>query len=156
MKKLILFILIFISAKSFSQIASIPKQEIEIPVSWSTSTAQSGNTRSIVIKATINKGWHIFSSTPGGDGFLIPTEIFVLNKRPVDSLVANVTDTFANKKPTHAKIEGIGEVNYFENNVEYKVTVPTNCDYYMIRIKYQCCNDKMCLPPQDEEMSVRF
>ena len=111
-----------------------------------------GDQYEIIGHLTLEKGWHVFSMTPGGDGSLIPVEIkFTPNKNV--QLKGKITEK---GKLVSEKIEGFeGKVNFYYDKVEYKqiatISAPTTISgeytYYM-------CNDQMCLPPNTKTFTI--
>ncbi|MFM2388221.1 MAG: hypothetical protein RL660_2978 [Bacteroidota bacterium] len=148
MKKLF-FIAAALLLAQFSQ-----AQDAKDIVKWQAgiTNVEADNATFVVLSANIAKGWHIFTSNPGGDGFAIPTSIVLVSGK--DSIVVN--DRMANMKVISKDIEGMGTMNYFEGNLVYKIllTQPL-AKGSRLYITYQCCNDKMCLPPTDVVLDVK-
>jgi thiol:disulfide interchange protein len=126
------------------------------PVKWNYTVVKTDNGTELQIHAAIEKGWHIFTAKPGGDDLAIPTEIKVefVDGKGVKNVVI-VGDRQANQKPTKKNIEGMGIVNYFENDLVYKTNYNAfEAQQILIHITYQTCNDQMCLPPTDVDFTI--
>ena len=140
MKQLFFILLMLTSTLGFAQEGS--------SVKWTFSHHKGNNPNEYVLvaKASIKEGFHVFSTDPGGDGLMIPTDV-VLN----DKSVFNKTGSFIpSRRPITKKMEGIGMVNYFEGDIEFTLTVETSKATAIEGVlTYQCCNDKMCFPPTD-------
>jgi hypothetical protein len=132
----------------------------KVPVKWTCNVSKNAdNVNTLFVKASIDKGYHIFSGKPGDeDGFLIPTTIEIeIGAAPANVIKIPITDRHANKKPIQAKMEGIGTVNFYEKEVVYSIPfeVVGNNSNAVVNITYQCCNDKMCLPPVDLSLPIK-
>lgn len=123
------------------------------PVSWKTESSYNPTTKAqkILLIATIDKGWHVFSTNPGGDGLLIPTTV----KLRVNKNVKNVQDAKTNA-PIHTEnMEFIGVVNYYEGNVTWEINCEVVKDGDVVcEVEYQCCSNQMCLPPTQKEFTI--
>ncbi len=122
-------------------------------VHWNISTEKGAdkNETKIRIVATIDSGWHIFAENPGGDGLLIPTSI----KITVNNKVPEMMPPKQTNIPQKATMDGVGEVYYYENNYTWENVFGAKPKSKLkIIIEYQCCNDKMCLPPKTIEKNI--
>lgn len=122
-------------------------------VNWSFSMGKVSDGK-IVIEAvaSIEDGWHIFSSNPGGDGSLTPTQIEVAEllkfKTPVE---------FTEGEGWIEKhMEGIGSVRYFEKQATFRITfvAPANMKTFTGTISFQTCNEVMCMAPTTKSFTV--
>ncbi len=158
MKKIIISSLLSLIALLF--IAPISMAQTASPVKWSYQIKENADKVStIYVKATIDKGFHIFTNEPGDtDGFLVPTTIGVKFMGPDGATITMpITDRMANTKPIQANMEGIGNVNYYEGDVVYSMPFArtTHTIGGSILISYQCCDHKMCLPPTELELKIK-
>lgn len=148
MKKLIsTFVLAIIAMAAFAQ---------ENPVSWSTKAEkQSNGTYKIIITAAFSAPWHIYSQhTP--DGGPVPTT-FKFNKNPLVTLVGK-TEEKGMLKTTHDKNFGV-DVKYYVGKVEFVQTVKVRGNVKTNvsgSVNYMVCNDHECLPPVDQNFSVKL
>ncbi len=107
----------------------------------------SGPEAEMVFTATIDPGWHVYSTELGSDG-PISASLHV-NKIEGAELVGKLT-------PKGKEISDYDEMfgmklRYFENTAQFvqkvKFTKPQyNIDAYM---EYGACNDEMCMPPSE-------
>ena len=110
-----------------------------------------GNEYQLVFHLSLEKGWHIWSLSPGGDGYQIVPSVEFDNNTQV-----KVAGTLAEKgKVTSGTMAGIkGIVNYLSGNVDYTQTVTVKGSTKLTgRFTYQVCDDKQCLAPADAEFS---
>lgn len=110
-----------------------------------------GNEYQLVFHLNLEKGWHIWSLSPGGDGYQIVPSVEYDNNALVQS-----TGALAEKgKVTSGTMAGIkGIVNYLSGTVDYTQTVMTTAPTKLTgRFTYQVCDDKQCLAPADAEFS---
>ncbi len=168
-KKLYLFfvVLFFVNA-GFSQ--------IQEPVKWSHSKKELGNNEyELIFKATIEKKWHLYSQHIGDNG-PIPTS-FVFNNLDgfefvdKDIKITRVEDfenggdslyqvTFEETKPIEEFDPNFNmKLKFYANKAEFKAKIrvtspkPLTIKGYL---EFMCCNDEMCLPPDDREFKFSF
>mgnify|MGYP001675455781 FL=1 len=106
----------------------------------------------VIFKATIAKGWHVYSTNIGEGG---PTRAsFGVDKadgaEPIGKLkpgpgVKNVQDEIFDMP-----------VSYFENTCTFTQRVKLTKQDYQLKayLKYGACNDQNCLPPMTVECKV--
>jgi hypothetical protein len=148
MKKLISIILVFICSGFVAKV----KAQILHPVKWSYAAKKTGKKEaSIFLKATIDGGWHIYS-TAQKDGGPVKTS-FTFN--PTNEY--NLTGTINEPKPI-TKYEKAFEmdVSYFESAVIFQQKVKLNIANPIIKgtLKFMVCNDRQCLPPETVSFSI--
>ena len=127
-------------------------QESQTPVFFKFDVKKNAvNNFTIYATATIEKGWHVFTTDPGGDGLLIPTSINIDENKDITILKPFILE---GKFVSH-EMEGMGKVNYVENVGQFTINITTKTATKLIgTLTYQCCNDRMCLPPTDVPFSV--
>ena len=146
MKKALLSLLIaLISFSGFSQIQN--------PVKWSYSVENNGTENAtLVIKAKIDKGWHLYSQFVG-EGGPVPTTI----KFKADKEYSLVGKTEETPKPHSIYEELFGmKVAFFENSATFKqkIKVSSTKDFKVAgTLEFMVCDDKQCLPPEEMEIS---
>ena len=146
MKKLLMLITaIMLTVGAYAQ--------IETPVKWSYATKRISPTEAVVIlRATIQPGWHIYSQNvkPGGPiktSFVFtPSKDFVLVGKAIEP------------KPA-TKFEKAFKMNvsYFEKEVVFqqKIKVKSaNAITVKGKLEYMVCNDLKCLPPEEVSFTV--
>ena len=139
MRKIISFLLL-------SFVVYALQAQIKDPVKFKTElTSLSDTEAEVVFTATIDKGWHVYS-TDLGDGGPISATFNVDNKsgvelvgklKPVGKEVATFDKLFEMK------------VRYFENTAKFVQKVKFTGGAYAIEgyLEYGACDDESCLPP---------
>ncbi|CAA0149703.1 protein-disulfide reductase DsbD family protein [Tenacibaculum maritimum] len=124
--------------------------QIHTPVKWSTSVEKISKTEyNLVIKSTIEKGWHLYSQIVPKD---LPIEtVFTFKKNNSFELVGNtsegeghtVHDPVFNKK-----------IKYFENKAIFKQRIKVKDSSQKItgEVEFLACNNVSCLPPSYEDL----
>ncbi len=127
---------------------SVAQAQMVDPVKFSSKmTTDSSQEAEIVFSATIDKGWHVYS-THLGDGGPIEAS-FHVEKMVGAELVGELT-------PRGKEISEYDEMfdmrlRYFENNVQFVQKIRFTADSYDIDcyLEYGACNDQSCLPPSE-------
>jgi thiol:disulfide interchange protein DsbD len=130
--------------------------QVRNPVKWSYSARPSGKGKyEVVVRATLEKGWHLYSqATP--DGGPIPTA-FKFTRNPLLDLAGPVKEVGKLEK-RHEKLFGV-DVHQFSNEVTFvqsvtvKGKVKTNVSG---SVEYMVCNDTECLPPATQNFSIEL
>lgn len=145
MRKLCLMvILLIIKINAFGQ--------IEKPVKWSYASKKINAKEAIVyFKATINKGWHIYSLNLK-EGGPVKTS-FTFKRLPTYSLSGNVMEP---KPITHFEKSFGMNVSYFENPVIFQQKVKLKGTAVTVKgeLEFMVCNDHKCLPPEDIDFEI--
>lgn len=139
MRKIISFLLL-------SFVVYALQAQIKDPVKFKTElTTLSDTEAEVVFTATIDKGWHVYS-TDLGDGGPISATFNVDNKSGVE-LVGNL-------KPVGKEVSTFDKlfemkVRYFENTAKFVQKVKFTGGAYAIEgyLEYGACDDESCLPP---------
>ena len=148
MKKItaLLFLTILTAFASMGQLVD--------PVKWSYRVEQKGQEATLIFKATVDKGWHVYSQFIP-DGGPIPTS-FTFTPDNNYTLIGKVSEP---------KGEEIFDSNfdmklkYFENTAEFKQKIKlTSNKAFKLKgvVESMACNDKNCTPPNavDFEFSI--
>jgi hypothetical protein len=123
--------------------------------SFSFTATKKGADYEVIIKATIEKPWHIYSQTTPAGGPL-PTKIS-FNKNPLITIVGKAKEVGKLEK-IHDKNFGV-DVLYFSNTVSFvqlvkvKAGVKTNITG---TIEYMVCDDEQCLPPTKKTFDIKL
>jgi DsbC/DsbD-like thiol-disulfide interchange protein len=122
------------------------------PVKWSYAAKKSNkNEAMLLLKATIDEGWHIYS-THQKDGGPVKTSITFLPSKEY-RLTGRVSEpgsiikydsTFDTK------------VSYFEKTVVFRQKIGMTSAHATIKgkIKFMTCNNQKCLPPEEVDFSI--
>jgi DsbC/DsbD-like thiol-disulfide interchange protein len=149
MKKILLILLVALGN-------TIWAQDIK-PLTYSAKVEKTNyGSTDVVISFKIDKGWHIFTHNPGGDDMIIPTNIVAeITNADGTHDVIEITDRMANQKPKTTTMQGIGTINYFEGDLEFRATLyKPNPKKVSVKLNFQTCNDKMCLPPTETSLNI--
>lgn len=100
-----------------------------------------------VVTATIESGWHVNSNKPLDD-FVIPT-----------ALSFDGTDLIAAEYPPHTvrsfAFSGAQKLAVYEGTIRIPFTATLRTgDSIRGKLHYQACNDNVCLPPRDVEVTI--
>ena len=139
MRKIISFLLL-------SFVVYALQAQIKDPVKFKTElTALSDTEAEVVFTATMDKGWHVYS-TDLGDGGPISATFNVDNKSGVE-LVGKL-------KPVGKEVSTFDKlfemkVRYFENTAQFVQKLKLTGGAYQLEgyLEYGACNDENCLPP---------
>jgi len=128
------------------------------PVTWSVTAPKpvpAGSTVPITLVATIDDGWHLYSTTQPSGG-PVPTRITV-----AASPNFTASGDLAFPKPTVAPDPNFGiNVETYERNVTFVIPVKIadnarpGVDTLTIQARFQSCNAQLCLPPHTQTVSV--
>lgn len=126
--------------------------QIETPVKWSYAAKKISKTEAVVlIKATIEDGWHIYSQNVADGGpvatnfTFAPAKTYVIVGKPVEPKAIT-------KYETSFKMN----VSYFENSVVFqqKIKLKAGAATVKGKVEYMTCNDRKCLPPDEVEFNI--
>jgi hypothetical protein len=125
------------------------------PVKWTFSATKTADmTYEIHMKATIQKGWHLYSQSQPEDAIAMPTG-FVLNNNPLLTLEGKIKEVGKMEKFHDSKLAI--SANQYSNTVDFvqvvklKAKAKTNITG---SVEYQTCNDQKCLQPKTVPFSV--
>lgn len=144
----ILGLLLFASL-SFSAIA-----QVRNPVKWTFESKKiDAKTYDLVITATIDPGWHIYTLDHSADIGVATS--FKFNKNPLGELKGGVKTA---AKPKKSKDPSTGEmVAFYEGKIVFTQTVNLKSAVkttYTGAVEYMACDDKMCLPPTEKIFTI--
>ena len=151
--KMPLIILLFLFAIiSFSQ---TKEKNVKWVASINTSQVKPNEEFHVSIKAEIKKGWHLYSATTPPEGAQPTT--FKIKESDKFKISSPINQT----KPI-VKFEELFGANteYFENeanfdfNVKALDKIKSGENSFTIIVEYMMCNDKVCLPPVEEEIKL--
>ncbi|TCC97458.1 protein-disulfide reductase DsbD N-terminal domain-containing protein [Pedobacter psychroterrae] len=147
MKNLFLFAVALLF--SFSASSQILK-----PVKWSyVSKKISKNEAIVVLKATLDEGWHLYSQNMADGGPIKTTFSFAPSK--TYTLVGKTIEP----KPI-TKFEKTFDMNvsYFEKTALFQQKVKFTGANPVVKgtVEFMVCDDQQCLPPETVEFSVQL
>lgn len=129
------------------------------PVRWTAALGKGdpspGAKVAVVVRATIEPGWYIYSTTQG-EGGPVPSRISLDADQPFT--LAGAVEGSEPKVRFDRNFSMQVEVH--EESVVYRVPVLVAAEAaggkreMLIRARYQACTNRVCLPPQTEKLSV--
>ena len=145
MKKVLLFIVTTLAYSGvFGQILK--------PVSWSYSLKKTSKYNAIIyLKASIDKGWHIYAQDIEKGGPVKTTITF----KPSDRFHLLGKTTQPSPKTKFEKIFN-RDIGYFQDTVIFQQKISVKSKNLQIEgnIKFMACDDIKCLPPENVSFSV--
>ena len=130
----------------------VAQAQIENPIKWKVDFNTTSDTEAErVFSATVEKGWHLYS-TNIPDGGPVPTTINFDEKTGIE-LVGALTPV---GKTVTLFEDAFGlDVTYFENEGKFVQKVKFVSKEYKMEgyLEYMACNDENCLPPQPVDFS---
>ncbi|MEO3408532.1 protein-disulfide reductase DsbD domain-containing protein [Mucilaginibacter sp. CAU 1740] len=135
-----------------SIIGTVAYSQILAPVKWSYAAKKIDKEQAVVfIKATIDKGWHIYSQNVA-DGGPVKTS-FRFDKSDDYTLNGNTSEPKAVSK--YEKAFSMN-VQYFEQSVIFQQKVKLKNGQVSVNgtLNYMVCSNQQCLPPEDVEFSI--
>jgi DsbC/DsbD-like thiol-disulfide interchange protein len=146
MKKLgLLIVALMLTIGAFAQ--------IEAPVKWSYAAKRISPTEAVVLlKATIQPGWHIYSQKVKEGGPIKTSFVFTPSKD-----FTLVGKTIEPKPATKFEKAFKMNVSYFEKEVIFQQKVKlksANATTIKGKLEYMVCNDLKCLPPEEVNFTV--
>ncbi|HEV7571962.1 MAG TPA: cytochrome c biogenesis protein CcdA [Thermoanaerobaculia bacterium] len=140
----------FVTTSAFAQISfgggnNIPGQEL-VKLTGSVTERHATDVKGVVT-ATIENGWHINSNKPLDD-FVIPTK-----------LSFDGTELVSAQYPQHTvrsfTFSGGQKLAVYEGTIQIPFTAKLQSgDTIKGKLHYQACNDTVCLPPRDAEVTI--
>lgn len=141
---------ILFSVLTFFVFLGVSFSQIHDPVSWTFSAEQNGSEATLISKATIEKGWHVYSQYLESEFGPVPTE-FIYDKSDNYSLDGKTIET---KKPTVEFDKNFDmNVAFFSDEITFKqkIKILSATDFTLKgSVGYMVCDDEKCLPPTDE------
>lgn len=142
----LLFTLILFSLQSFAQMYD--------PVSWTIEQKQtSSTTADIIIKATLEKGWHLYGLNIPPDG-PVPTKVVIEqldNAKKVGGIQALSKLVEVHDPNFDMKLNWYSDEAVFVQKISF--TDPAAV-YAKVSVNFMVCDDKSCLPPSEEILTV--
>lgn len=129
------------------------KAQVESHVRWSYAAKKTSATEAVVlIKATIDQGWHIYSQTVKEGGPVKTSFTFAPSKEY--AIVGKPSEP----APT-TRFEKVFNMNvgYFENAVVFQQKIKlksAKASAVKGKLEFMTCNDSKCLPPDEVEFSI--
>ena len=132
--------------------------QIPDPVRWTATmdpaAVQPGGRATLVLHATIEKPWHLYSLTPVENG-PFTTQITVLPNDSIAEIGKPSQATPLKKVDPNFKIQ----VEYYEGEGEFRIPVrlskkASGSVDVSAKVVYQTCNEGTCLPPRSKDLKA--
>lgn len=136
---------------AFFSATQVEAQIIKDPTTWSFEVKKKEEGKyDLIFKVALEKGWHLYSFNPGGDGMLIPPK-FTFAKNANVELTGKVKES---GKLIDEDIDAVGIVHYYHDNVTYTQAVKVIGNTEVTgKYSYQVCDDEKCLPEKKKTFS---
>lgn len=125
------------------------------PISWQFQAIKKGEQQyEVVMRATIQPGWHLYSQQQPEDAIAIPTTIEIKNN-PLVIREKSIREVGKMQKFTD-KTLGVTAYQY-SNEVSFIQTVNLKAKVKTAitgEIEYQVCDDEKCLPPKKVPFTI--
>lgn len=146
------FFALFLSLTAHAQFAD-PNAKIEDPVKWSFKSEKVNSTEfDLVITATIDKGWHVYSQFIA-EGGPIPTS-FKFTPSKAYKLKGTVTES---PKAVSAFDKNFDmQIAWHKDKVDFRQRIILNTPKTSVAgvLEFMVCNDQKCLPPSEVEFQI--
>ncbi|OCX54371.1 sugar transporter [Mucilaginibacter sp. PPCGB 2223] len=145
MKKILIIAILIVSG-------TLVKAQILTPVHWSYGAKKISKDEAVVLmKATIDEGWHLYSQTVKEGGPVKTTFTF-----PASKLYTLVGKTIEPTPITRNEKVFNMDVSFFEHEVIFQQRVKLKAGQVTVKgtLQYMTCNDHQCLPPEDLDFSI--
>lgn len=123
------------------------------PVDWTTSVEKVSESEfDLVISATIDNGWHVYSQNIGDDG----PEPTTFSFEEIDDKFGLIGSTSEGEGYTGYDKVFEMDIKYFENHAVFRQRIRTYTDEeFTIKsvLNFMVCNDERCLPPTDVDLA---
>ena len=94
------------------------------------------------MQVTIDPGWHV-NANPASLPYLIPTEVELAGADIVYPLGNALHSEFVEDA-----------IQVYDGSIEIPVTMPAGATPDRVRIRFQACDEKRCLPPGRAELAL--
>ncbi|MGS0524397.1 cytochrome c biogenesis protein CcdA [Zobellia nedashkovskayae] len=147
MKKLIFLFSLLCITLGYSQIVE--------PVKWTTSVDKISEIKyKLIIKATIDAGWHLYSQNVPDNG-PIPTSFIFDDAEGAFKLIGNTSE-----EEGHTIDDPIFEmeIKFFENNATFEQLVEITGDKTTLNgvVEFMVCDDSKCLPTTEVDLKFNL
>jgi len=125
------------------------------PITWQFQAVKTGELQyEVVLKATIQSGWHLYSQQQPDDAIAIPTSI-QFNANP---LLVREKGIREDGKLEKFKDKTLGVTSFqFSNQVSFIQSVKLKAKVKTAitgEVEYQVCDDEKCLPPKKQSFTI--
>jgi hypothetical protein len=119
----------------------LPRSEDHVTASL---TRREADPAQLVVRLGIDEGWHV-NANPASLPFLIPTAVEV---RGAEAVIR-----YPEGRPLRSEFAP-EEILVYEGRVEIPVTLESDASPAHVALRYQACDERICLPPARAELGV--
>ena len=136
-----------------------PAVEAQDPVKWTATTesavVETGGKLKVVLKATIDGGWKVYSMTQGPGG-PVPTRITVPEGQPfkLDGKISASAPKMSFDRNFSIEVEQHEGAATFTVPIAVDPAAKTGAHQVKVNARYQVCNASLCLPARTEKLTV--
>ncbi len=149
-----------VQAQFASQDPQIPETTITLNAYVEPSDARPGEHARVIVQGELHPGWHVYSVVPAEDELAPPPTKLTLETAEIVEVAGN----FYESNPITAPDPVLGTVlSYHKKNVRFfqNIKIPPDASPNLafsqqVKIRYQTCSDKICLPPKTETLAAGF
>lgn len=147
MKKITFLIVLLTLSFGYAQILN--------PVIWTTEVEKISETEfKLIAKASIEKGWHLYSQNVPQDG-PVPTTFTFDDDNGTFKILGNTTEEAGHT--IHDPVFDM-EITFFENSAIFKQNIEVLGDKTTLNafVEFMVCDDKRCLPPTEVDLKFEL
>jgi DsbC/DsbD-like thiol-disulfide interchange protein len=148
------------AAALFLLVASAASAAPKSPVQWSIksgpASAKAGATIALTLAGQIDPGWHLYALEEP-DGGPIATVVGLTDGDPADLLNVTESKPILLNDPLFNLQTGFfrSKVNFILHLRVYRAANPGPSPLHIL-VRFQSCNDRVCLPPHTDTVGVPF
>jgi thiol:disulfide interchange protein DsbD len=144
------------------KVPTLGSPQTESPIKWSARVAsphpfyRAGDKLTVVLKAAIEPGWHLYSFPQPAGSPVMPTMILVPNGQTFVQ-----EGKIERQKPDSAMDPNLGvQTEFYENSAAFRIPLRVELKSHpgrrklTLQVRYQACNDRLCLPPKTETVET--
>ncbi|MEM9052103.1 MAG: protein-disulfide reductase DsbD domain-containing protein [Bacteroidota bacterium] len=138
----------------FLTFSVLQAQEIYEPVDWKFSVEETSDSEAdLVFSATIEDGWHVYATELPSDMGPIPTSV-TLDESTDFKIMSGAK---GGKYKTEYDPNFDMDLNYYDKSAEFRLPIErVSPSEFTVKgyLTFMVCNDEMCLPPEDVDISL--
>lgn len=147
MKKIITILILIISFGTIAQ--------IQDPIKWTTSVEKISDTEfTLIAKATLKKGWHLYSQNVPEDGPIPTTFYFDETKNSIQKIGTTI------EEEGHTVDDKVFEmkIKFFEDSATFKQKIKLTGDKKIVygTVEFMVCDDTQCMAPTEVDLEFKL
>ena len=134
-------------------VSAAPAAAAQDPVQWSGSAVRAGEgSVTATLRATVQKGWYIYSLEQPANG---PTPLRFRAAASSGASVGAVTEPSPRVSYDQGFRMRVGK-HYGASAFTMPVKLTTSVAAVPVEVRYQACNDNICLPPRTKTVQINL